>query len=162
MKMKNLKILSLIFITLFALQSCGDKDEVADEKANLVGVWNVNNFDFEISINDQSLATFFGSQEEANFYEAFLLLTFQDVYEELSIELKSDNTYSSMSPGEDPDTGTWSLDTNENTLTFDAGTEDESTFKIITSNGSTLVNHSSFSSSFTLCFSFIFMKTLPS
>jgi hypothetical protein len=134
--MKNLKLIAIILFSTLLITSC--KDDDTSENADIVGIWTVTDLDFDITINNIDLAEFFGSEDQAGIYEALVTATFEEAFEDTTIEFKSDGTYTAKSPGETTEAGTWSLNTANNTMTLDAGTADEGIFNLVTSTSSNL------------------------
>jgi hypothetical protein len=134
--MKNLKLLLVLFVVLFAFQACNNDDEA--KEADIVGVWAVSELVFDITINGESLSEYFG-EDEADLFEPFFTEAFEDEFEDVSIEFKSDGTYLSEDSDGSTDTGTWSLNSNGDILILDDGTADEFTFNIVSSTNNTLV-----------------------
>jgi hypothetical protein len=119
--MKNLKLLALILLSTLLITSCKDDEESASP--GIVGVWNVTDLEVSFTVNNESLANYFG-QDLADVIEASLATIFEDQFEDVTIEFKSDGTYSSKAPGETTETGSWALigdklSLDDDTITFD-------------------------------------------
>ena len=134
--MKKIIYLMIATSAMLSFQSCND-DEFAKER-DLIGIWTVQDVDFNITVNDLSLGEFFDSQQNAAFFEAFFEAEFSGEFDNATIEFKSDNTYSATQDG-DVETGTWSLNSDGSQLILDGGTIDESMLNIITSTSNSLI-----------------------
>ena len=134
--MKNLKLLLLLVISAFLFQACSD-DETARE-GDVEGTWDVTGLNFDITINGESLSSYF-TEDEAASYESFFTASFEESFEGASIEFKSDGTYSSTDTDGTQGSGTWSLNSDGTKLTFDGGSADEFSFDVMTSTKSSLV-----------------------
>ncbi|MGM0581058.1 MAG: lipocalin family protein [Bacteroidota bacterium] len=118
------------------LQSCND-DETAKE-GDVEGTWDVTGLNFDITINGESMSSFFTEDEAAN-YESFFTASFKESFEGSTIEFKSDGTYSSTDSDGNQNSGTWSLNSDGTKLTFDGGSTDEFSFDVMTSTKNSLV-----------------------
>lgn len=127
------KILSRLVVILFfvGLSGC-NKDDDGDGSTNLttremlIGTWTITDFDMNISIGGQTLIEYLVEVEGLSpadaalqnaLFEAFLVSEVTG-----TLTLKSDNTYESNF-GDGATTGTWSLSSDEKTLTLVEGDE---------------------------------------
>ncbi len=127
------KILSRLVIILFFVGLTGcNKDDDGDGSGNLttremlIGSWSITNYDLNIMIGGQSLIEYLVEVEGLSpadaavqnaLFEAFLASEVTG-----TLTLKSDNTYESNF-GDSPTTGTWSLSSDEKTLTLVEGAD---------------------------------------
>lgn len=137
--MKNLKLLCILVFGILCLQSCSDDDEI--NQANIIGVWRVNNVDIDLTVNDIDVFEYLTevagySTQEATLLESLYSSLIEASLSDLTVEFKADNTYEAKLPNENPDTGTWVVNSNGTVLTLDEGTNEESVFTInsLTSN----------------------------
>ena len=137
MKESLLKVRTLLLMGLivFITASCGEDDD-ADSAgtADITGVWAITSSYVEINVGDKSFVDYLVDVvgvPEAD-AEEFLDLFKEDFTEGFpeTIEFKSDNTYTVNTDG-DTESGTWSLSSDGNTLTLDAGTTDETDLDVI-------------------------------
>jgi len=133
--MIDLKRVILLLMTTLLFTACSQEIDVSSETP-LVGVWNVNDLEFDILINGQDISAFFDTQLEANIFIALLTTELEESFENASLEFKSNNTYTSTFPGEPSVSGTYTK--TDSQLILDAGTEDETTFTILTQNANAL------------------------
>ncbi|WKK73535.2 lipocalin family protein [Marivirga salinae] len=135
--MKNLRFLLILAIGAFMFQSCND-DETAKE-GDVEGKWDVTGLAFDITINGESLSSFYSDADQADSFESSIEALYGASFEGASIEFKSDGSYSSTDTDGSNDTGTWSLNSDGTLLTMDGGTPNEFSFDIITSTKNSLV-----------------------
>lgn len=135
--MKNFKLLLILAVAAFMFQSCND-DETAKE-GDVEGTWNVTGLDFDITINGESLSSFYSDEDQANSFESAITASFEGSFEGSTIEFKSDGSYSSTDSDGTNETGTWLLNSDGTILTFDGGTINEFSFDIVTSTKNSLV-----------------------
>lgn len=125
-------VFRLFIITLLVgLTGCNKNDD-GDDGSNLttaellIGTWSVTDFDFTIMIGSQSLIEYLVEVEGLSpsdaaaqnaLFEAFLASEVTG-----TLTLKSDNTYESNFDGGST-SGTWSLSSDEKTLTLVEGTD---------------------------------------
>ncbi|WP_296621157.1 hypothetical protein [Marivirga sp.] len=101
--MKNLKLLLILAVGMLIFQSC-NKDDEGTQEADLIGIWGIDNLDFDILINNQSLSEFLG--DDSGQFEALFTAELEAEFENSTFEFKSDNTYEVIQPGEPTETGT--------------------------------------------------------
>jgi len=135
--MKNFKVLLALILGLFVLQACNSDNEETSE-ADIVGKWTVSDLAFDITINGESLSEYF-SEDEADLFEPFFTETLEDEFQDVSIEFKSDGTYSSEDSDGATDTGSWSLNSDGDVLVLDDGTADEFILNVVSSTNNTLI-----------------------
>lgn len=136
--MKNFKALMLLIATsfLFTITSCEKDDEVSPITAPIEGEWNKEDIDMQILLNGMDFIDYlinFGglTREEA---EEALELMFDATDFPFNIIFDEEGYYhASMSPT-NTHTGTFVLNTDNNTLTLDNGTEDQVIFDVVTLN----------------------------
>ncbi len=119
----------LIVIFVFGLASCdddGDGDNESGTADLLVGTWNTSDVDIDATVDNQSFIDYLVdefdfTQEQAEFYYDLFI---SELESEITGTLKfnSDNTYESNFDDE-IDNGTWSLSSDEKTLTLNDGSE---------------------------------------
>lgn len=121
-----MRILPAILVLFFAACSSdndGDKMITAD---NLVGTWTTSSINVDASVGDQSLTDYLVNEiglspaEAAAQYGLFVAALQSEVTG--SLTLNADNTYES-SFGGSSDSGTWSLSSDEKTLTLNEGSD---------------------------------------
>lgn len=134
--MKNLKLLLILAIGVFAFQACNSDDEA--KEGDIEGSWNVTGLTFDITVNGENLENFF-PQDQANLYEDLFTSSFEDSFEGATMEFKSDGTYSAKDSDGSTDNGSWSINSDGTALTFDGGTADEITFDVKTSTKNSLI-----------------------
>jgi hypothetical protein len=134
--MKNFKLLLVIAIGMLMFQACNNETEGTSD-ADLVGVWEIDNLDFDVLINNESLSEFFGVGGSQ--IEALFTAQFEAEYENSTFEFKSDNSYEVIQPGSATETGTWAISADGNQLIFDEGSSDETTFNISSVSSTSLI-----------------------
>ena len=120
----------MVILVVFAF-ACGDDD---DSNGNnpptteemLVGTWTTSTSTITTMVGDKSLTDYLiedlgQSETDAANVVAVIEGELADAVDG-SLTLNADNTYSSQFAG-DPDSGTWSLSTDETTLTLNDGIE---------------------------------------
>jgi hypothetical protein len=127
----NFRNYILVFITGLILSSCSKDPTPTD---NLVGTWTAGTSTFTAMIGDKTLAQYFTdvmglTTVEAQVYTNLFNTMMQQSFAG-TIQLKSDNTYTSTMGG-DADTGTWSLSADAKKLTIDSNTGDPMILDII-------------------------------
>ncbi|WOK05143.1 lipocalin family protein [Imperialibacter roseus] len=135
------KILFLPFVVLTLLAACGGKDDEG-VSSPLIGTWKYSSVDvIELSINGQDVVAYLIAEFELSEAEAQEIADGFSINAEeesditnVTIEFKADNTYVSSQPGEDSETGTWSLSSDGKMLTVD-----DQTFEVQTLTSSKLV-----------------------
>ena len=111
--------------------SCSKDSNPADD---ILGTWTVESATFSAIVGTKTLTQFlidevgYTEAEAQQFIELFTL-KMQQAFSG-TIEMKSDNTYSSNIGGED-DSGTWSLISDDTKLVIDSDTDDPMTLDII-------------------------------
>jgi len=126
-------IFRLVIITLFIGFTGCSKDDNGDGSSDLttrellIGTWNVTDFDLDVMIGSQTLIEYLVEIEGLSpsdaaaqnaIFEAFLESEVTG-----SITFKSDNTYVSDFGEDGSTTGTWSLSSDNKTLTLIEGTD---------------------------------------
>lgn len=135
---------SLLLIPVLLFTSCKDNESTPPSatEEDLIGAWTGAIGDYEIFINDQSLADFFGSQQAAEFFLGFLDFSEDDITSATgSVEFLSNNTYIASSP-DTPDSeteGTWEIRQNGTVLVLDEGTSNEASLEVVSISESQLV-----------------------
>jgi len=129
--------------SLVTFIGCNDDDESPDDPVvdNLIGIWTISDVEIDASIGSQSLLAFIAEQLGISEAQAAI---FEDLFNSSleenfvgTIEFKADNTYITNIGGE-VDDGTWSLNSNGDKITLDAGTVDEQVIDIISLTSNTL------------------------
>lgn len=127
----NLRNYILVLITGLILSSCSKDATLTD---NLTGTWTAGTSTFTAMVGDKTLTQYFTevmlltmneAQLYTNLYNGLIQQSFTG-----TIQIKSDNTYTSTLGGE-ADTGTWSLTADGKKLTIVSSTDDPMTFDII-------------------------------
>lgn len=134
--MKNFKLLLVLVVGMLAFQACNNDDEENTE-AEIVGVWEIDNLDFDVLINNQSLSEFLG--DDSGQFETLFTAELEAEFENSTFEFKSDNSYEVTQPGEPTETGTWSINSDGSQLTLDAGSSDAGTFNIKSISNTSLI-----------------------
>jgi hypothetical protein len=145
MKMKLLVLRSffLVLVTGMILSSCSKDDSATDP---IVGTWTAGTPTFSAMVGSKTLTQYFMedmglSQADANTYTAMFNLLFAEAFTG-TITVKSNNTYTSTLGGE-PDSGTWSLNSDKTELTIDSTDGDPMTLEVIELTSSKLRIHGS-------------------
>lgn len=127
----NLRGIILILIAGLFFTSCS-KD--SDPAADLVGTWTFSNATFDAKVGTKSLTQYFIDElglTEAQAQQVLVLFNAQMQQSFTgTIQMKSDNTYTATIGGE-PDSGTWSLSSDNQKLTIDSDTEAPVIFDIL-------------------------------
>ncbi|HMB63694.1 MAG TPA: lipocalin family protein [Eudoraea sp.] len=118
----------LIAILVIGVTSCSDDDTTAEKSTMdlLVGTWTTSSVDIDATVEGQSLTDYLVNEvglsenEAADQYALFEAALVSEVTG--SLTLNADNTYESSFAG-NSDSGTWSLSSDENTLTLLEGTD---------------------------------------
>ena len=126
---KFLFLISLVssFSILF---SCGDDDgDKKPEPQKIVGTWTSSSMDYEATVNGQDFITFLVETYDISESDAeeMVDMYIEDVMEDDfqgSITFKEDGTYVS-NDGSSSETGTYSLNSSETTLTINSDDDDE-------------------------------------
>jgi len=147
--MKKLEFTLKLFLLLGALSAfiaftgCNGDDENPDNPAvnHLIGLWTITDAQLDASIEGKSLVEYAVDLLGVSELEAEILASlFEDALMsnfDGTIEFKSDNTYITNTGGE-VDDGTWSLNSNGDELTLDAGTIDEQVIDVLILTASSL------------------------
>lgn len=140
--MGKLKILMILLIGTFMIQSCSDDDE-SNSEADLIGVWTYNEVDVEFLVNGIDIVTYLvnegSSQQEAalvkGIYEGFLTSAFANAF----IEFKADNTYEVTQNDAVIASGPWVVNATVTEITIDGGTPDEAIYQIASLSTNSMV-----------------------
>lgn len=140
--MKTFKLVCTLFFGIVLFQSCSDDDEV--NQADLIGIWNVNDVEADITVNELDIIQYLTeeagySTQEAIIFEGIYRAFYEATVAEATFEFKADNSYEVKIPNQDDETGTWTLNSNATILTIDEGTNDEAIINIQTLTSNTLV-----------------------
>lgn len=140
MKTKFLSLRNFIpvIITGLILSSCSKDSTPADD---LVGTWTTQSATLTAMVGSKTLIQYFIDELALTATEA---QQFNDLFNQQmqqaftgTIQMKSDNTYTSTLGGES-DTGTWSLSSDNKKLTIDSSTESPQIMDVIQLTSSTL------------------------
>lgn len=119
----NLRNFMPLIITGLIFSSCSKDSTPADD---LVGTWSIESAAFTAMVGSKTLTQYLIDELDLTATEA---QQFTDVFNQQmqqsftgTFQMKSDNTYSSTMGGT-PDTGTWSLSSDNKTLTIDSNTD---------------------------------------
>jgi hypothetical protein len=122
-KLFNLRNFIPVIITGLILSSCSKDSTPADD---LVGTWTIQSATFNALIGSKALKQYLIDELSLTDAEA---QQFADQFNQQmqqsftgTIQMKSDNTYTSTMGGT-PDTGTWSLSSDNKKLTIDSSTD---------------------------------------
>ncbi len=133
----NPKKLFLVLITGLILSSCSkdSKDDI------LVGTWSMQSGTFTAMVGNQTLVeylmTTFGlTANDAQTAAAFFTATIEQSFTG-TVQLKSDNTYTSDLGGES-DSGTWSLSADRKKLTITSTVDGPTTLDVVELTSSSL------------------------
>lgn len=118
----------LIAILVIGVTSCSDDDTAAAKSTMdlLIGTWTTSSVDIDATVEGQSLTDYLVNEvglsesEAADQYALFEAALVSEVTG--SLTLNADDTYESSFAG-GSDSGTWSLSSDENTLTLLEGTD---------------------------------------
>jgi len=129
-KFSNIIFRLFIITFLIGLTACTKDDDGDDSNLTtrelLIGTWSVTDFDLIVRVGSQSLIEYLigveglSPSEAADLNEAFEAFLASEVTGTLTF--RSDNTYVSNF-GEGSTSGTWSLSSDEKTLTLKEGTD---------------------------------------
>lgn len=138
------KILSLrnfipVIITGLILSSCSKDSTPSDD---LVGTWTTQSASLTAMIGSKTLTQYFIddlglSATEAQQANDLFNQTMQQAFTGKTLQMKSDNTYTSNLGGES-DSGTWSLSSDNKKLTIDSSTGSPQILDVIQLTSSTL------------------------
>lgn len=130
-KFFNLKNFIPVIIAGLIFTSCSKDSDPADD---LVGTWTVESVSFSAMVGTQTLLEFLVDEVGLTEIQAqqMIDLFILDMQQSFTgtIEMKSDNTYTSNLGGED-DSGTWSLISDNTELVIDSDYDDPMTLDII-------------------------------
>ncbi|ADR20927.1 hypothetical protein MATR_14470 [Marivirga tractuosa] len=134
--MKNLKIILIAVFTAFLFQSCSEDES---QESKIIGIWKVDNIEFDVSINDQGFSEFLG--DDSGVLETLLVSEIEGEFENITLDFKSDNSYEITSPNEPTETGTWTVSSDGRELIIDEGRSYSGIYKIkFISNTSLILN----------------------
>ena len=131
---KKVNFLWGIFLVLFTglvFSSCS-KD--SDPAADILGDWTVESAEFDTKIGNKSLLQYYmddygltepQAQAAVALFNAFMAQQFTG-----TININADNTYEAVLAGE-PDSGTWSLSSDNKKLTIDSDSGETIVFDIL-------------------------------
>jgi hypothetical protein len=125
--------LGLVICSLFLLPSCSEDPTPSN---NLIGTWTSDEITLNVTVDGKTLLQYYMDEfdltaSEAQEYVDMVNSIMEDYFpQNMTIQFKSDNTYTSTTDGE-PDSGTWSLSSDEKKLTTDAGTVDQMILDVI-------------------------------
>ena len=131
--MKKLFFLASTILLLFALPSCEDNSTPVN---NLIGTWTSDEITLTVTVNGKTLLQYYMDEfdltaSEAQAYVDMVNSIMEDYFpQNMTIQFKSDNTYTATTDGE-PDSGTWSMSSDNKKLTTDAGTVDQMILDVI-------------------------------
>ncbi len=120
-------ILSILFVSLFAV-SCGDDDDESPAPvSDIVGTWTIQSSDFSILINGVEFIEYFIdalqlSEEEAILFSNLIINEsgiddFSD-FGEIIFRFEEDGSYTIVDPVDGDENGTYSLNNDETEITF--------------------------------------------
>jgi hypothetical protein len=137
-KFLNLRNFIPVIITGLILSSCSKDSTPADD---LIGTWTIESATFTAMVGSKTLAQYLIDELALTAAEAqqFTDLFNQQMQQSFTgtFQMKSDNTYSSTLGGT-PDTGTWSLSSDNKKLTIDSSTDSPTILDVIELTSSTL------------------------
>jgi hypothetical protein len=137
-KFLNLRNFIPIIITGLILSSCSKDSTPADD---LVGTWTIQSATFTAMVGNKTLTQYFidvlaltpaEAQQFTDLFNQQMQQSFTGTF-----QMKSDNTYTSTMGGT-PDTGTWSLSSDNKKLTIDSSTDSPVILDVIQLTSSTL------------------------
>jgi hypothetical protein len=127
-----------VIITGLILSSCSKDSTPADD---LVGTWTVQSATLTAMVGSKTLTQYYIDELDLSATDAQQL---NDLFDQQmqqaftgTIQMKSDNTYTSTIGG-DNDSGTWSLSSDNKKLTIDSSTGSPETLDVIQLTSSTL------------------------
>lgn len=131
MKMRFLKGIILVLFTGLMFTSCS-KDSNPEE--DILGIWNVEGVDFDATIGTKSLLQYYMDEFSMTEPQAQVVMAaFGAALAQQftgTIEIKADNTYTATM-GDNSDTGTWSLSSDNKKLTLDSEVDETVVLDII-------------------------------
>ncbi len=136
-------ILSILFVSLFAV-SCGDDDDESPAPvSDIVGTWDLNSVDFAVEVNGVDFIDYFIDLFDLTEIEAAeaeeLVLEEADVFETNAVfTFNADGTLIISEPGSLDEGGTYSLNSDESEITITNDGE-SLTADVVTLNNSQLV-----------------------
>ncbi len=139
MKNKLFMLRSLIPVILVSLLLFSCKKD--SNKEDIVGTWTFDNATFSTMIGSKTFQQYMIDEmgltaAEAQAYETLFNEQMKQSFTGTFV-VKSDNTYT-MTMGGEPDSGTWSLNSDKSKLTIDSDTELPVTIDVIELTGSKL------------------------
>jgi hypothetical protein len=140
---KNLKfsLFSLFFATVLLLGSCVEENEPA--ASAIVGTWNYDSYQLDVSVNGQDLITYLVqvmglTQQEAQFAQSLFTSSLFDESEldGTTFTFNPDGTYSVKNDGVEEDSGTYQVQNNNTALILNSsdGTEEEFVIETLTNS----------------------------
>jgi hypothetical protein len=135
-------ILGIFCGIMCMLFSCNNDDEDPSPAELIIGKWTISDTQMDLMFNDKSLVQYLVEELNLTQVEA---ATFNNLLKEAlleffegTIEFKQDKSFV-INIGGDTDYGTYILSADGKSLTFDAGTNDETVADIVLLDSSTLI-----------------------